>query len=144
MKAQAPYLHLEILGILSKRESNEPSHRSACFPSAGEKPFSCLHCHRAFADRSNLRAHLQTHSEMKRYQCACCLKTFSRISLLAKHQEAGCLLSWQPALRQFHWIKEDIFGIYQIGCFCRYTHSSTSPSVTMVLHFLLPKAYCQK
>ncbi|TWW78057.1 hypothetical protein D4764_11G0001780 [Takifugu flavidus] len=48
---------------------------------------------RAFADRSNLRAHLQTHSEMKRYQCACCLKTFSRISLLAKHQEAGCPVS---------------------------------------------------
>lgn len=64
--------------------------------SAGEKPFSCLHCSRAFADRSNLRAHLQTHSEMKKYQCACCLKTFSRISLLAKHQEAGCPLSWQP------------------------------------------------
>lgn len=61
--------------------------------SAGEKPFSCLHCSRAFADRSNLRAHLQTHSEMKKYQCACCLKTFSRISLLAKHQEAGCPLS---------------------------------------------------
>ncbi|KAM7385021.1 hypothetical protein PAMP_001120 [Pampus punctatissimus] len=58
-----------------------------------EKPFSCLHCSRAFADRSNLRAHLQTHSEVKKYQCASCFKTFSRISLLAKHQEAGCPLS---------------------------------------------------
>lgn len=63
---------------------------------AGEKPFSCLHCSRAFADRSNLRAHLQTHSEVKKYQCVSCFKTFSRISLLAKHQEAGCPLSWQP------------------------------------------------
>lgn len=69
------------------------NHRFVCFTPAGEKPFSCFHCSRAFADRSNLRAHLQTHSEMKRYQCACCPKTFSRISLLAKHQEAGCPVS---------------------------------------------------
>ncbi|XP_062327975.1 zinc finger protein SNAI3 [Osmerus eperlanus] len=59
----------------------------------GEKPFSCPHCSRAFADRSNLRAHLQTHSDVKKYQCSSCSKTFSRISLLARHQEAGCLLN---------------------------------------------------
>lgn len=56
----------------------------------GEKPFSCPHCSRAFADRSNLRAHLQTHSDIKKYQCKGCSKTFSRISLLSKHEEAGC------------------------------------------------------
>ncbi|KAK3509914.1 hypothetical protein QTP70_019392, partial [Hemibagrus guttatus] len=55
-----------------------------------EKPFSCPHCSRAFADRSNLRAHLQTHSDVKKYQCRRCSKTFSRISLLSKHEEAGC------------------------------------------------------
>lgn len=72
------------------------TYMNVCVPSAGEKPFICFHCSRAFADRSNLRAHLQTHSEVKKYQCASCFKTFSRITLLAKHQEVGCPLSWQP------------------------------------------------
>ncbi|KAG9509872.1 Protein snail-like Sna, partial [Fragariocoptes setiger] len=52
----------------------------------GEKPFQCTECHRAFADRSNLRAHLQTHAKIKKYSCHCS-KTFSRMSLLVKHEE---------------------------------------------------------
>lgn len=52
--------------------------------------FRCAHCGRAFADRSNLRAHLQTHSEVKKYRCKNCQKTFSRISLLSKHESNGC------------------------------------------------------
>ncbi|XP_069492067.1 zinc finger protein SNAI3 [Ambystoma mexicanum] len=57
----------------------------------GEKPFACPHCSRAFADRSNLRAHLQTHSDIKKYKCRSCSKTFSRIALLCKHQDTGCV-----------------------------------------------------
>lgn len=56
----------------------------------GERPFSCPHCNRAFADRSNLRAHLQTHAEVKKYQCGICSRTFSRMSLLQKHSSSGC------------------------------------------------------
>lgn len=92
--------------------------------SVGEKPFSCLHCSRAFADRSNLRAHLQTHSEVKKYQCASCFKTFSRISLLAKHQEAGCPLSWKPlnfytalkytSVESYHWL--NISSVAAVWC----------------------------
>ena len=51
----------------------------------GEKPFKCDICSRAFADRSNLRAHMQTHSDVKKYKCGKCAKTFSRMSLLNKH-----------------------------------------------------------
>lgn len=67
----------------------------------GEKPFSCPHCNRAFADRSNLRAHLQTHSDVKKYQCKNCSKTFSRMSLLHKHEESGCCVA--------HWVTQSMF-----------------------------------
>lgn len=67
----------------------------------GEKPFSCPHCNRAFADRSNLRAHLQTHSDVKKYQCKNCSKTFSRMSLLHKHEESGCCVA--------HWVAQPVF-----------------------------------
>jgi len=57
-------------------------------------PCRCPQCGRAFADRSNLRAHLQTHAAAKRYQCAACRRSFSRLSLLLRHEHhsaaAGC------------------------------------------------------
>jgi uncharacterized Zn-finger protein len=58
----------------------------------GERPFQCPNerCRRSFADRSNLRAHLQTHVDVKKYACGWCPKTFSRVSLLAKHKRTCC------------------------------------------------------
>lgn len=68
----------------------------------GERPFHCPDpgCHRAFADRSNLRAHQRTHaggncratgSGTKRYECTTCAKTFTRMSLLSRHEATtGC------------------------------------------------------
>uniref|UniRef100_A0A8C7YMH1 Zinc finger protein SNAI2 n=1 Tax=Oryzias sinensis TaxID=183150 RepID=A0A8C7YMH1_9TELE len=38
-------------------------------------------------------AHLQTHSDVKKYQCKNCSKTFSRMSLLHKHEESGCCVA---------------------------------------------------
>ncbi|CAO2609632.1 Zinc finger protein SNAI3 [Lemmus lemmus] len=65
-------------------------HLTSHIPPTGEKPYTCPHCSRAFADRSNLRAHLQTHAGTKKYRCPICSKAFSRMSLLARHEEAGC------------------------------------------------------
>lgn len=44
----------------------------------------------AFADRSNLRAHMQTHSADKNFECQRCHKTFALKSYLNKHLESSC------------------------------------------------------
>lgn len=86
--------------------------------SKGEKPFACRVCQRAFADRSNLRAHMQTHSEIKRYRCSDCGKTFSRMGLLTKHVHSGCAnrtsssspTPQQLKSTQFPWNSKPIFS----------------------------------
>uniref|UniRef100_A0A674MU76 Scratch family transcriptional repressor 1 n=1 Tax=Takifugu rubripes TaxID=31033 RepID=A0A674MU76_TAKRU len=44
-------------------------------------------------DRSNLRAHMQTHSAFKHFKCKRCNKTFALKSYLNKHYESACFKS---------------------------------------------------
>ena len=60
------------------------------FDFLGERPYKCGLCPKAFADKSNLRAHTQTHSSSKPFECRHCGKTFALKSYLYKHEEASC------------------------------------------------------
>ncbi|CAB4065568.1 SCRT [Lepeophtheirus salmonis] len=53
-------------------------------------PMVCAHCGKSFADRSNLRAHMQTHSAYKNFKCKRCNKSFALKSYLNKHYESAC------------------------------------------------------
>lgn len=50
-----------------------------------ESPHKCPVCNRSFNQRSNLKTHLLTHTDIKPYNCSSCGKVFRRNCDLRRH-----------------------------------------------------------
>lgn len=50
-----------------------------------ESPHKCPVCSRSFNQRSNLKTHLLTHTDIKPYNCSACGKVFRRNCDLRRH-----------------------------------------------------------
>ncbi|PWA30676.1 hypothetical protein CCH79_00009255 [Gambusia affinis] len=52
----------------------------------GERPYTCPHCGKGFAQPNNLRVHLLVHTGERRYRCTLCGKSFISSSHLKRHR----------------------------------------------------------